>query len=375
MAADPLSVARCETRPKWRAMTTELRQRTTDNGERTTDLSVIVPIRDEADNVDALYGELDAVLRPSGLRYEVVFVDDGSGDDSFARLAALQARDAHAVVVKLSRNFGQTAALAAGLAYSTGVDVVLMDGDRQNDPADIPRLLEQRRAGYDLVAGWRIERQDPWLSRRLPSRLANWLIGVITGVRLHDYGCTLKLIRGDLARSLRLYGEMHRFIPALVDDLGGRIVELPVHHRPRVAGVSKYGISRSLRVLLDLVTVKFLSLYSTRPIHVFGVVGLLSTALGLAITAWLGFERLFLGERLAGRPIVLLGILLTVMGMQFITMGLLGEMLVRTYHESQSKPVYRVDRVLAAGEGAAVSFQPSAISSAETRGNSQAESR
>jgi len=356
-------------------MTTELRQRTTDKGERTTDLSVIVPIRDEADNVDALHGELDAVLRPSGLRYEVVFVDDGSGDDSFARLAALQARDAHAVVVKLSRNFGQTAALAAGLAYSTGVDVVLMDGDRQNDPADIPRLLEQRRAGYDLVAGWRIERQDPWLSRRLPSRLANWLIGVITGVRLHDYGCTLKLIRGDLARSLRLYGEMHRFIPALVDDLGGRIVELPVHHRPRVAGVSKYGISRSLRVLLDLVTVKFLSLYSTRPIHVFGVVGLLSTALGLAITAWLGFERLFLGERLAGRPIVLLGILLTVMGMQFITMGLLGEMLVRTYHESQSKPVYRVDRVLAAGEGAAVSFQPSAISSAETRGNSQAESR
>src|SRR5215470_1457914 len=353
MAADPLSVARCETRPKWRAMTTELRQRTTDNGERTTDLSVIVPIRDEADNVDALHGELDAVLRPSGLSYELVFVDDGSRDDSFARLVALRARDAHVGVVKLSRNFGQTAALAAGLAHSSGTDVVLMDGDQQNDPADIPRLLEQRHAGYDLVAGWRIDRQDPWLSRRLPSRLANWLIGAITGVRLHDYGCTLKLIRGDLARSLRLYGEMHRFIPALIDDLGGRIFELPVHHRPRVAGVSKYGLSRTLRVLLDLVTVKFLSLYSTRPIHVFGVVGLLSTALGLVITAWLGFERLFLGERLAGRPIVLLGILLTVMGMQFVTMGLLGEMLVRTYHESQSKPVYRVAEVLTAPAAAA----------------------
>src|SRR5262249_43406095 len=310
----------------------------------------IVPIRDEADNVDALYGELDAVLRPSGLRYEVVFVDDGSGDDSFARLAALQARDPHAVVVKLSRNFGQTAALAAGLAYSTGVDVVLMDGDRQNDPADIPRLLEQRRAGYDLVAGWRIERQDPWLTRRVPSRIANWVIGAITGVRLHDYGCTLKLIRGDLARSLRLYGEMHRFIPALVDDLGGRIVELPVRHRPRVAGVSKYGISRTVRVLLDLLTVKFLSLYSTRPIHVFGVAGIVSTGAGLLITGWLGFERLFLGVRLAGRPLVLLGILLTVMGLQFITMGLLGEMLVRTYHESQNKPVYRIDTVLPAGD-------------------------
>ncbi len=313
------------------------------------DLSVVVPIHNEVDNIDGLHAELDAVLRPRGLAYELIFVDDGSGDGSFARLAALRDRDQHVMVIKLARNFGQTAALAAGLAQSTGAEVVLMDGDRQNDPADIPRLLEQRRAGCDLVAGWRIEREDPWLSRRVPSRLANWLIGAITGVRLHDYGCTLKLIRGDLARSLRLYGEMHRFIPALIDDLGGRIVELPVHHRPRIAGVSKYGISRILRVLLDLATVKFLSLYSTRPIHVFGVAGLLSTAVGLLITGWLGFERLFLGVPLAGRPLVLLGILLTVMGMQFVTMGLLGELLVRTYHESQGKPVYRIETVLAAG--------------------------
>jgi glycosyltransferase involved in cell wall biosynthesis len=315
------------------------------------DLSVVVPIYNEAGNVDGLHAELDAALRSSGLSYELIFVDDGSGDDSFAHLVAARARDAHVSVIKLSRNFGQTAALAAGLAQSVGADVVLIDGDRQNDPADIPRLLAKRREGFDLVAGWRVERQDPWLSRRLPSRLANWLIGVITGVRLHDYGCTLKLLRGDLARSLRLYGEMHRFIPALIDDLGGRIVELPVHHRPRVAGVSKYGISRTVRVMLDLVTVKFLSLYATRPIHIFGVAGLLSTAVGLAITAWLGFERLFLGMPIAGRPIVLLGILLTVMGMQFITMGLLGELLVRTYHESQNKPVYRIEAVLPAGGG------------------------
>jgi glycosyltransferase involved in cell wall biosynthesis len=310
------------------------------------DLSVVIPVHNEVDNLDGLHGELDTALRPLGLTYELIFVDDGSRDGSFARLQALRERDPRAVVIKLARNFGQTAALAAGLAHSHGADVVLIDGDRQNDPADIPRLLEQRRTGYDLVAGWRVERQDAWLRRRVPSQIANWLIGAITGVHLHDYGCTLKLIRGDLARSLRLYGEMHRFIPALVDDLGGRIVELPVHHRPRVAGVSKYGLSRSVRVLLDLVTVKFLSLYSTRPIHIFGVAGLLSTAAGLLITGWLGFERLVLGRPLAGRPIVLLGILLTVMGMQFVTMGLLGELLVRTYHESQGKTVYRIDEVL-----------------------------
>jgi glycosyltransferase involved in cell wall biosynthesis len=316
------------------------------------DLSVVVPIYNEVDNIDLLHGELDAVLRGSGLTYELILVDDGSRDASFARLEALSAADPHVVAIKLSRNFGQTAALAAGLAYSSGVDVVLMDGDRQNDPADIPRLLEQRRGGYDLVAGWRNQRQDPWLRRRLPSQIANWLIGVITGVRLHDYGCTLKLLRGDLARSLRLYGEMHRFIPALIDDLGGRIVELPVHHRPRVAGLSKYGLSRTVRVLLDLVTVKFLSLYATRPIHIFGVAGLLATAAGLMITGWLGFERVFLGQPIGGRPLLLLGILLTVMGMQFVTMGLLGELLVRTYHESQNKPVYRIERIVS-GSGAA----------------------
>lgn len=312
------------------------------------DLSVVVPIHNEVENLDGLYQELDAALRASGLPYEVIFVDDGSRDGSFERLVALQARDPHIVVVKLGRNYGQTAALAAGLAHSTGADVVTIDGDRQNDPADIPALLAKRREGFDLVAGWRVHRRDPWLTRRLPSHVANWLIGLITGVRLHDYGCTLKLMRGDLARSLRLYGEMHRFIPALLDDLGARIAELPVAHRPRVAGVSKYGMSRTVRVILDLLTVKFLSSFSTRPIHIFGVVGLLSTTVGLIIVGMLGFERLYLGVKIGDRPLVLLGILLTIMGLQFITMGLLGELLVRTYHESQNKPVYRVEAVLRA---------------------------
>lgn len=313
------------------------------------DLSVVVPVHNEVDNVDGLHGELDAALRPTGLTYELIFVDDGSSDGTFEALAARQASDAHVVVVKLARNFGQTAALAAGIERSRGADVVLIDGDRQNDPADIPMLLAKRREGFDLVAGWRVDRQDAWLSRRLPSQLANWLIGAITGVRLHDYGCTLKALRGDLARSLRLYGEMHRFIPALVDDLGGKVVEVPVNHRPRVAGTSKYGISRTVRVLLDLMTVRFLSSYATRPIHIFGVVGLALLVPGMLVTGWLGFERLFLGLEIGGRPIVLLGILLVVTGLQFITLGLLAELLVRTYHESQGKPVYRVDRVLGPG--------------------------
>ena len=324
------------------------------------DLSVVVPVFNEVENVEALHREIDAALASSGLDYEVLFVDDGSSDGTFDRLAALQARDPHVVVISLSRNFGQTAAMMAGIEHSRGEDVALIDGDRQNDPADILRLRAKRAEGYDLVAGWRVDRQDAWLSRRLPSQLANWLIGAITGVRLHDYGCTLKVLRGEVARNLRLYGEMHRFIPALVDDLGGRVVEMPVNHRPRVAGTSKYGISRTVRVILDLVTVKFLSLYATRPIHVFGVAGLASTAAGLLITGWLGFERLILGIPIGGRPIVLLGILLIVMGLQFVTMGLLAELLVRTYHESQNKPVYRIGRFLPAEPGEGYGFEPEA---------------
>jgi glycosyltransferase involved in cell wall biosynthesis len=309
------------------------------------DLSVVVPLYNERENVAELYRELTAVLRGENLDYEILFVDDGSDDGSGAAIEGAAGDDPRTIAIRLSRNYGQTAAIAAGIAHSRGDDVVLMDGDRQNDPRDLPAMLARRREGYDLVAGWRHQRRDPWLSRRLPSRLANTLIGWITGVRLHDYGCTLKLLRGDTARSLQLYGEMHRFIPALVDDVGGRIVEVKVNHRPRIAGRSKYGLSRTVRVLLDLVTVKFLSTYSTRPIHVFGVVGLASVLVGAVILGWLAVEKVYLGNDIGDRPLVLLGILLSITGFQFITMGLLGELLVRTYHESQGKPVYRIESV------------------------------
>ncbi len=314
-------------------------------------VSVVVPIYNEVENARPVHEELVAVLDRLDVASEVIYVDDGSTDGSFAVLQQLHAADGRVAVVQLSRNFGQTAALAAGIANARGDVVVLMDGDGQNDPAEIPRLLDKLGEGNDLVAGWRAQRQDPFWRRRVPSVAANWLIGVITGVRLHDYGCTLKAMRGDLARGLRLYGEMHRFIPALAADLGARIVEIPVNHRPRTRGKSKYGLSRTVRVLLDLVTVKFLSSYSTRPIHIFGVIGLLSTVIGLVIVGLLGFERIVFGIELARRPLLWLGILLSIMGLQFITMGLLGELLVRTYHESQGKPVYRVGAVLARRRG------------------------
>jgi Glycosyl transferase family 2 len=223
---------------------------------------------------------------------------------------------------------------------------VTLDADLQNDPADIPRLLAALADDVDVVNGWREPRRDPWLTRRLPSQLANRLISLVTGTALHDHGCTLRAMRASVARELRLYGEMHRFIPALAADLGARVVEVRVHHRPRTTGRSKYGLSRTLRVVLDLLTVKFLSGFSTRPIQLFGLFGLVCAMIGLVLTGELGFERIVLGVRLGGRPIVLLAILLVVVGVQFVSLGLLGEMLVRTYHESQAKPIYRVKEVV-----------------------------
>ena len=309
------------------------------------DLSVVVLLYNEEENLRPLHAELRATLERLGAPYQIVYVDDGSTDGGFAVLSELQQRDAHVTVVRLSRNYGQTAALAAGFDHATGTVIVTLDADQQNDPADIPMMLAKLDAGYDVVAGWRVARQDPLLTRRLPSMVANALIGWITGVRLHDYGCTLKVMRRSVVTELRLYGEMHRFIPALASDLGARIAEVQVHHRRRRAGASKYGLSRIVRVVLDLITVRFLSSYLTRPIQVFGVIGLLSSLVGVAITGLMGFERIVFGVPLANRPIVWLGILLTLMGLQFITMGLLGELLVRTYHESQNKPVYRVAEV------------------------------
>jgi glycosyltransferase involved in cell wall biosynthesis len=245
--------------------------------------------------------------------------------------------------VRFRRNFGQTAALAAGFDFARGAIVVTLDGDLQNDPGDIPALLEVlEEDGVDLVAGWRWPRRDALVTRRLPSWIANWVISKVTRVTLHDYGCTLRAYRAELAKSVRLYGELHRFIPALAADLGASVAERRVRHRPRRRGTSKYGLSRTVRVLLDLLTVAFLRGYSTRPIQVFGLFGLASTVVGGVWTAYLGFERLVLHRPLANRPVLLLTILLIVIGVQFVSLGLLAEMMARTYHESQAKPIYRV---------------------------------
>jgi glycosyltransferase involved in cell wall biosynthesis len=306
------------------------------------DISVVLPVYNEVENLVPLHAELTDALRALGRSYEVIYVDDGSRDHSWEILQRIRSEDPHVRVVRFRRNFGQTAAVAAGLERTTGDIVVTLDSDRQNDPKDIGRLIERLEQGCDLVSGWRHDRKDDFISRRLPSVTANWLIRAITGVHVHDYGCMLKAYRGEVARELRLYGEMHRFIPAIAADLGAKVDEIVVNHRPRIAGTSKYGISRVVRVVLDLLTVKFLSVYSTRPIHVFGVWGVVLGGLGMAVMAVLGFEKLVLGHPLAGRPIVLLAGLLVVTGVQLVTMGLLGEMLARTYHESQSKRIYLV---------------------------------
>ncbi len=309
-------------------------------------LSIVIPVYDEAESLGPLFAELGPALTALDRPAEVVAVDDGSTDGSFERLVALAHGDPRIRIVRLARNYGQTAALAAGIEHARAPVIVSLDADLQNDPADIPRLLAVLDGGVDVVNGWRSPRRDPWLTRRLPSQIANRLISLVTGTRLHDYGCTLRAMRAPVAKELRLYGELHRFIPALAADLGARVAEVKVNHRPRTLGRSKYGLSRTLRVLLDLLTVKFLSGFSTRPIQLFGLFGLICAVAGLGLTAYLGFERIVLGVRLANRPLVLLAILMAVVGVQFVSLGLLGEMLVRTYHESQAKPIYRVREVV-----------------------------
>jgi glycosyltransferase involved in cell wall biosynthesis len=310
------------------------------------ELSIVIPVYNEEENVEPLIQEINAAVRPLGKPYEIVVVDDGSRDATFSMLARLHLRDPCLRVVRLKRNFGQTAAIAAGLAYADGEVVVLMDGDAQNDPKDIPALLAELKKGNDLVCGWRSNRRDPFLNRRLPSMIANHVVSWTTQVKLHDYGCTLKAMRRDVAKNLKLYGEMHRFIPAIAYERGARVAELKVNHRPRMRGDSKYGIARTLRVILDLLTVKFLISYSTRPLHVFGVLGLSSGGLGFVIAVYLTLQKLIYHESIGGRPLLLLAILLIFIGFQFLTMGLLAEMLSRTYHESQDKAVFVVGELL-----------------------------
>ena len=306
------------------------------------ELSVVVPVYNEVGNLEILHQEIVEVIEAIGRSYEVLFVDDGSTDDSLEILQSLQMSNPCVQVIEFRKNFGQTAAIAAGLRYSKGTVVITLDADRQNDPRDIPLLLSEIDKGMDLVCGWRHQRQDGLWFRLLPSRIANSLISMTTDVKLHDYGCTLKAMRRDVAKNLRLYGEMHRFIPAIASWYGVRMTEVKVRHHPRVSGVSKYGLSRTFRVLLDLLTVKFLMGYSSRPIHFFGGIGLVSSAAGGTILGWLFVERIFFGVALADRPALLGAILLTLLGFQFITVGLLAELQTRTYHESQDKPIYEV---------------------------------
>ncbi len=310
------------------------------------DVSIVVPLYNEEGNVQELYSELRTVLNSCADSYEILFINDGSTDRTAELIGEMSGRDQHVVAVNFRRNFGQTAAMSAGFNYSRGEIIVTLDGDLQNDPADIPKLLDKVREGYDVVAGWRLKRKDPFLNRRLPSMIANGIISWITGVKLHDYGCTLKAFKKDVAANLRLYGEMHRFIPAIASAMGISIVEVPVNHRPRRHGCSKYGISRTFRVILDLITVKFLLSYSNRPIHVFGLIGMLSFCLGTVIAFVLVLQRQIYHLPLSDRPLFLLSILLVFIGIQFVTFGLISELQVRTYYESQNKPIYYVKDVL-----------------------------
>ena len=311
-----------------------------------TELSVILPVFDERDNLQVLYGELVQTLEALARSYEVLFVDDGSTDGSHEVLAEIQSHDEHVRVIELRRNFGQTAALAAGFDSAVGGIVITMDADGQNDPKDIPLLLSEIERGLDMACGWRYERKENFWLRRFPSLVANQLISWTTDVKLHDYGCTLRAMRQEVVKDLHLYGEMHRFIPAIASWMGIRLGEVKVNHRPRRAGKSKYGLSRVFRVLLDLLTVKFLLSFSGRPIQFFGGIGLVSGGVGVAMLLWLGLEKIVMGNDLADRPIVLLAILLVLAGMQFITVGLLAEMQARIYHESQKKPIYTIRKVL-----------------------------
>jgi glycosyltransferase involved in cell wall biosynthesis len=326
------------------------------------ELSVVIPLLDEAQSIEALCRELTETLEGWGRTFEVVFVDDGSTDGTFDLLSRLHAMDSRFRIIQFRRNFGQTAAFAAGFARARGRIIVTADGDLQNDLRDIPRMVDKLEEGYDIVCGWRKARKDRWLSRRLPSVIANALISGATGVRLHDYGCSLKVFRSEVVKSLRLYGEMHRFIPAIASEQGVRIVEVVVNHRPRRHGRSKYGISRTVRVLLDLATVKFLLTYSTRPLQIFGLVGLLMGAAGTVITGWLGWIRLFGGQPLNDRPLLMLGILLLFTGVQLVTLGLLAEMQARTYHESQEKPTYYIRKLLDTPIDEPVSVPPDRLS-------------
>jgi len=305
-------------------------------------ISIVIPLYNEEESIPLLYEELIAALEPLGQPYEVIVVDDGSEDGSFERLRRLHEADPRLKVIRFRRNFGQTAAFAAGFDAAQGEVIVTLDADLQNDPADIPKLVAKLDEGYDVVSGWRVKRQDPF-HRRWLSHIGNWLISHVTGVRLHDYGCSLKAYRREVVKNIRLYGELHRFIPAIASWMGVNVAELPVNHRARPFGRSKYGnLKRAIKVFLDLLTVRFLLSYATRPIHIFGGLGLLAAMIGGGLGLYLSYVKLMLKQDIGNRPLLTLAVLLMIVGVQMISIGLLGELVVRTYHESQGKPIYVV---------------------------------
>lgn len=334
------------------------------------DLSVILPIFEEEESLPQLIEELVGVLRPTGLSFELLCIDDGSRDQSFTLMRTLMSSYPELVAVRFRRNFGQSAAMQAGIDLSLGAAVAFMDADLQNDPHDIPRMWsilwgdpsltddqtllrgvegrtwEERERGFDMVVGWRADRQDRWINRRLPSMIANRLIGRVTGVRLHDYGCSLKVIRADLAKQLKLYGELHRFIPAIASWTGATFHETKVNHRARQFGRSKYGIGRTVRVILDLIVVRFMQGYLVKPMQVFGLAGLVSFAFGGMICVFLSVQKIAYGSPLADRPLLLLGILLVMVGVQLLSLGVVADLLARTYHESQGKTSYTIRHCL-----------------------------
>jgi glycosyltransferase involved in cell wall biosynthesis len=309
-------------------------------------LSIVIPIFNEEENLPLIYEELKAVLDGMKVDHEILFIDDGSTDTSLEILKGFRRGDENVTAISFRRNFGQTAAMSAGFDYATGDIIITMDGDLQNDPHDIPLLIAKIDEGYDVVTGWRHDRKDAFISRKLPSIIANKIISLTTKVSLHDYGCTLKAFRREVIKNIKLYGEMHRFIPAIASGMGISFTEIKVNHRPRKYGTSKYGISRTIRVILDLITVKFLLSFATRPIQVFGLLGFVSGTVGFLIALVMTIQRQFFGVPLADRPLLFLAILLIFVGIQFVSLGLIAELQARTYHESQQKPVYYVREVI-----------------------------
>jgi glycosyltransferase involved in cell wall biosynthesis len=316
--------------------------------EKHLDFSVVVPVYNEASNLPELHEEITQACQKLEKDYEIIFVDDGSQDESLLILERLLKNDPRIRIIQLRKNFGQTAALSAGFDHARGDIIITLDADLQNDPHDFGLLLDKIGEGYDIVSGWRAKRKDKYFSRRLPSAIANWLISKITRVKLHDYGCTLKAFRREIVQQIKLYGEMHRFIPAIASNMGVAIAEVKVNHRQRQHGKSKYNLSRLPKVILDLLTVKFLLSYSTRPLQIFGIFGLICGIIGGILGLWLAYVRLIQMQGISGRPLLLLAILLIVIGIQFITLGLLAEIVVRAYHESAEKRIYFIRRIIQA---------------------------